>query len=175
MRPSHAALGVTDLVLLAAHVPGRYVAATVRDVVAFYWVGDAERNAMQFLAQLLDKQTAGRTKQASALHVVHERVALPDADVRGELMAMLQDYTGVTGCVGVVLLGTGFWASAMRSALTGVRMIATGAPPMKFAQSVEEIMPWFCTTHEERTGSTLQPSQLTSALHHLRDLGESPA
>jgi hypothetical protein len=173
MRPSHAAPGVSDLVL-EAHVPDRYVAATMDGVVAFYWVGDADRSAMQFLGQLLDKQTAGRTRHASAVHVVHERVALPDADVRGELMAMLQDYSSITGCVGVVLLGTGFWASAMRSALTGVRMVAMGAPPMKFAQSVEEIVPWFCATHEERTGSAIHPSRITSALHHLRRLGEGP-
>lgn len=174
MRPSLAAFG-GDLVL-EAHVPGRYVAATVREIVTFYWAGDAERSSMQFLAQVLDKLTANGTKHASALHVVHERVALPNAEVRGELISMLQDYARITGCVGVVLLGSGFWASAMRSALTGIRMIMPmGAPPLKFAQSVDEILPWFCATHEERTGLAPNPAQLGGALKHLRDLAEGPA
>ncbi|HKO94476.1 MAG TPA: hypothetical protein VJU61_25155 [Polyangiaceae bacterium] len=161
---------------LEAHVPGRYVAATAGDIVAFHWVGDAERSAIQQLELLLEKQTASRTKPASALHIVHPRVGLPNAEVRGALISLLEGYARTMGCVGVALLGTGFWASAMRSALTGIRMIVPmGALPMRFAQDVDELLPWFCATHQERTGRALHPASIQAVLHQLRDLAEGPA
>ena len=170
-----AALGAGDFAL-EAHVPGRYVAATTRDIVAFHWVGDAERSAIQLLEQLLDRQTASRTKPASALHIVHPRVGLPNAEVRGALISLLEAYARTMGCVGVALLGTGFWASAMRSALTGIRMIVPmGALPMRFAQDVDELLPWFCATHQERSGHALHPASIQAVLHELRDLAEGPA
>lgn len=169
------ALAVSDFAL-EAHVPGRYVAATTRDIVAFHWVGDAERSAIQLLEQLLDRQTASRTKPASAIHVVHQRVGLPNGEVRGALISLLEAYARSMGCVGVALLGTGFWASAMRSALTGIRMIVPmGALPMRFAQGLDDLLPWFCSTHQERTGHALQPASLQATLHQLRDLAEGPA
>jgi hypothetical protein len=171
MLPSLAAPGVANLAL-EAHVPGRYIAATVGQVITFYWSGDADRSSMKFLDQLLEKLTAGHKKPASAVHVVHERVSLPDAAVRSDLMELMQRYAPTTGCFGIVLLGAGFWASAMRSALTGVRMLTPGAPPMKFAQSVDEVLPWFCVTHQERTDQALDAAQLSAALRYLRETAE---
>jgi len=170
----HDALAVGGLAL-EAHVPGRYVAATLPELVAFHWVGDAERSGIQCLEQLLDRQSANRTKPVSALHVVHERVGLPNAEVRGALISLLEAYARTMGCVGVALLGTGFWASAMRSALTGIRMIVPmGALPMRFVQGVDEVVPWLCATHQERTGQALNPASIHFALTQLRDVAEGP-
>jgi uncharacterized membrane protein len=47
---------------------------------------------------------------------------------------MMASFAGATVCVGVPLMGNGFWASAMQSLLTGMRLVA---PPrlwtMRFA------------------------------------------
>jgi hypothetical protein len=173
-RPSIAAPGTEGLVL-EAHVPGRYVAATSQSIIAFYWLGDAEPEGVQRLDQLCEKQTAGRTRPFSAVHVVHAGAGLPTAEVRNGLIAIMRRYADVTCCLGVVLLGAGFWASAMQSALTGVRMVVpSGGAQMRFGTTSNEIIPWLASAHAKRTGERLGEAQLLSMVQQLRKLGDAP-
>jgi hypothetical protein len=163
----------TDGFVLEAHAPGRYVAATCPSIVAFYWLADAEREGVQLLEQLCEKQTAARTLPASAIHVVHARAGLPNAELRNSLIASMRRFADVTCCLGVVLLGAGFWASAMQSALTGVRMVVPSAgAQMRFGNSADEIVPWLVATHAKRTGDHLSEAQLVSMVQRLRILGD---
>jgi hypothetical protein len=67
---------------------------------------------------------------------------------------MISEFADVTVCVGVVLRGNGFWASAMQSVLTGMQLVA---PPrrwhMRFAVRESEITDWVAKAHEHRTSA----------------------
>lgn len=155
-RASMTAVRSSEGFTVEAHVPGRYVGATAGNLIAFYWIADADLEGARFLHRVCEKQTQGRTRIASAIHIVHPRVSLPSAEVRSQLVASMEAFSEVTCGIGVVLLGTGFWASAMRSALTGIRMvIRTGASQMRFGQSPGEIIAWLASTHESATDEPL--------------------
>jgi hypothetical protein len=157
--------------MVEAHEVGRYAAGTAPGLIVFSWTDDARVETIQFLEQLCEKQSAGRTRCLSALHVIHPGVGLPSSDVRAALVAAMKRYADVIACMGVVLLGAGFWASAMQSALTGIRMLApVGASQLRIAGSCEEILPWLIAGHEERTGERLSEAVLLSSLEQLSNL-----
>ena len=170
MRPLAAAPGVEPFVV-EAHVPGRYAAGTARSLIVFSWVDDAAVDTIQYLEQLCEKQSLGRTRCVSALHVIHPGVGLPSADVRVALVAAMKRYADVLGHMGVVLLGAGFWASAMQSALTGIRMLApVGGSQLRIASSAAEIVPWLVSGHEKHTGERLNDTLLHAAFEQLSGL-----
>lgn len=170
MRPLNAAL-TSEPFLLEAHVANRYAAGTARGLIVFSWVDDATPDAIQLLEQLCEKQSAGRTRCVSALHVIHPRVGLPGSEVRGALVAAMKRYANVLGSMGVVLLGAGFWASAMQSALIGIRMLApVGGSQLRVASSLEEIVPWIVAGHESRAGERLGEGLLYGAADQLLSL-----
>src|SRR5689334_3201036 len=142
MRPLTAAAGFEPFTL-EAHVAGRYAAGSIRNAIVFSWQDDAAVETIQLLEQLCEKQTAARTRCVSALHIIHPAVGLPSADVRSALVSAMKRYSDVLGCMGVVLQGAGFWASAMQSALIGIRMLApVGGSQLRVSASLEEIVPW---------------------------------
>jgi hypothetical protein len=157
--------------VLEAHVVGRYAAGTTRGAIVFCWLDDATVETVQFLEQLCEKQSAARTRCISALHVIHAGVGLPSSDVRTALVASMKRYASVLGSMGVVLLGAGFWASAMQSALLGVRMLApVGVSQLRVGASLEEIVPWLVAGHEQRTQEKLSESSLLAAAERLTNL-----
>ncbi|HEX6239256.1 MAG TPA: hypothetical protein VFZ61_00125, partial [Polyangiales bacterium] len=106
-----------------------------------------------------------------ALHVIHPGVGLPTSDVRVALVAAMKRYADVLGCMGIVLLGAGFWASAMQSALTGIRMLApVGGSQLRISSSVTEIIAWLVAGHEKQTGERLSDPALLAAFEQLSSL-----
>jgi hypothetical protein len=173
MRPSFAHGGQQEL-HITAHVPERFVAGTLANVVLFYWTGDGTIESVQVLERLIEQQTAGFTRKASAMHLIHQRVSLPDAQVRAGLVAAMKRAADFTGCIAIVMLGGGFWASAIQSALTGMRMLApTGSSTMRFGSNPAALSDWFVTEHAERTGERISEQQLLTAAEQLRSAGDA--
>lgn len=170
MSPLTAAAGFEPF-SVEAHVAGRYAAGTSRGLIVFSWADDAAVETVQLLEQLCEKQSEGRTRCVSALHVIHPDVGLPSSDVRVALVAAMKRYADVLGCMGIVLLGAGFWASAMQSALTGIRMLApVGSSQMRIASSPAEIIPWLVAGHEKHVGERLSEAVLLAAFEQLSAL-----
>ena len=170
MRPLTAAPGFEPF-RVEAHVAGRYAAGSSRGAIVFSWADDATVETIQFLEQLCEKQSEGRTRCVSALHVIHPGVGLPSADVRVALVAAMKRYADVLGYMGIVLLGAGFWASAMQSALTGIRMLApVGGSQLRISSSVPEIVAWLVAGHEKHTGERLNEAALFAAFEQLSNL-----
>lgn len=172
MRPLTAPAGLEPFTL-EAHVARRYAAGSIRNAIVFSWLDDATVETIQFLEQLCEKQSAARTRCISALHIIHPGVGLPSADVRTALVGAMKRYSNVLGCMGVVLQGAGFWASAMQSALIGIRMLApVGLSQLRVGASLDEIVPWLVIGHEQRTDERLSESSLLAAVERLASLDD---
>lgn len=104
----------------------------------------------------------------SFIHIAHDGAGLPDAGARHALSQMMAEFANVTVCVGVLLLGNGFWASAMQSALTGLRLLA---PPrrwqMRFAASSTDLAGWVAKLHEQRTQRAIEPAEIATLMDQL--------
>jgi hypothetical protein len=101
----------------------------------------------------------------SFVHLVEDGAGLPDAVARRALAGMMESFSETTVCVGVVLMGNGFWASAMQSVLTSMRLVA---PPrrwtMRFASRMSELSDWLPQLHMERTRQRIDRAELEAVL-----------
>jgi hypothetical protein len=100
----------------------------------------------------------------SNIHIVSESAGVPSEGAREGLIKMADRYEGSLACIGVALLGTGFWASARASAVTGMRMQSPKSPAFKVETSLDAIADWLPSPHMERTGVTLRPTLLRGAM-----------
>jgi len=71
-------------------------------------------------------------------------------------------------CVATVFEGGGFWASALRSIATGMRMVAPRSFSWRINSDIDEIVDWIPDEHVKRTGVRLNRRQFVSALKNAR-------
>ena len=71
--------------------------------------------------------------------------------------------------VGVLLSGGGFWASALRSALSGIlQNLPTARIPLRFFGAPEPLAEWLAPIHEHKTLTRLDPVTLVRRVSEAR-------
>jgi hypothetical protein len=157
---------ITELVLLDDD-PGKYrFYRWQQHVHIVVWVGAAVGETTRRLGRATPKQAPGTRR--SDVHVVTSTTGLPSADARAgfaELMRTMQDDIA---CLGVVIESGGFWASAMRSAVIGIGMMAPKSLPFRALGSFDDVAAWLPAEHQRRTGVALDSAGLRSALTEAR-------
>lgn len=157
---------------LAAHVPGRFVAATLRNVILFYWLDDGRVEDVQLLDGLCERLQKSHG-MLSAVHLVKEGVGLPTAPVRKALASSMDRFADASACIAVVMLGAGFWASALQSAITGIRMMsATRDSQLRFMRDTEALKGWFVGEHERISGTRVDELLLLISLEQVKSMGD---
>lgn len=131
------------------------------------WSEQADLAAVQHLCAISDILLA-RYASVSAVHVAASDIGLPSSEVRSALLEMMARYGPHTACLAVVLEGSGFWASAMRSVITGMRMLAPRAFAMRIHDDIADACAWLPFEHEKRTGVALDPEGLRQAVLRAR-------
>lgn len=92
-----------------------------------------------------------RYEKLSAAHVLLDGAAMPSAEARHALQALAERYRGRLACVGTVIAGTGFWASAMRGFVTGMHVIKARPANSTFVSS-HDLAHWLAPQHGIATG-----------------------
>jgi hypothetical protein len=77
---------------------------------------------------------------------------------------MMHEHSTSLACVATVLLGTGFWVSALQSVATGLRMLSPRSFDHRTTNSIESTVAWVPKVHRERTGVEIDPEHLQTAL-----------
>lgn len=131
------------------------------NMVAVGWRGAMDDAAVAQLGQVAHdlKERAGPVRH-SYIHLMTERVQLPDANTRNAIAKVLPGLTEHVGVVVVVLDGSGFWVSALRGFLTGVRVLAPRNFDIRAESSLENVLSWLPAEHEKRTGVAFSREQL---------------
>jgi hypothetical protein len=147
-----------------------------RNVIIASWFGHpASAPAVLHLAtiteQVLERLGPGRV---SYVHLVPSGLALPDAQTRAAFLEITHKHAANTACVAVVIAGSGFWASAMRSFVTGFRMLAPRLFALRISAAVPELLPWFPEEHARFTGVQLDGDELVRQVEYALARGSSP-
>lgn len=88
---------------------------------------------------------------------------------------MMSRYGKTSGCMAIVLMGGGFWVSALQSLITGLRMLSGPNPPLlRFAREVGEVRAWLPREHLVRTGERIDEGRLMSAIEEPVTLRDRP-
>lgn len=145
---------------------GRYGFWSFRNVAINVWLQPPEVIAVERLIGLTRHMIAANPGGFSAVHYVPGGMALPTGDARQALVRLSSASDHGIACVGVVLAGGGFWASTVRSAVTGIQILARVEFSIRIAASVAELLTWFPRGHLAQTGVSVPPEQLESAIHY---------
>jgi hypothetical protein len=104
----------------------------------------------------------------SSLHFIVNGSGLPDAAAREELNKVATRFAEHVACLGTVIDGRGFWASAIRSFFTSLVLFSRLPYKAHYAASIPELAKWVVGPHEERTHVRLSPEELERAMSNVR-------
>jgi hypothetical protein len=104
----------------------------------------------------------------SVVHLISKGPALPDGPTRERLKTLMEGNSKTLACVAIVLDGRGFWASAVRSFLVGLRLVSPRTINMQVFSTSEEVAAWLPEIHLQRTRVKVEPSELLRAIEAVR-------
>jgi hypothetical protein len=106
----------------------------------------------------------GSSTVRSYVHMVPNAVALPDAEARAGLRYIMNRYEPFIACAAVLLDGSGFWASAMRNVVIGLRLLASTPFAYRVDTSLDDVLAWLPDEHYRRTGVRIVPNDVRTLL-----------
>lgn len=150
----------TDLLLLAS-APAVYAFYRFDNVAINVWTGQPTGEAIGVLAELTTKSRKSCPRGISSVHWMVNGVGLPTPEAREGLRLLAHRDGDHIACVGVVLCGDGFWASALRSALSGILLVGPKSPfALRLYGTGEELAGWLPGEHVRRTQTPLEAPTL---------------
>jgi hypothetical protein len=149
---------------LAAIEQGVCAIGRWRNVVVIVWKSAGTQPAAEKLARLTSQMRITHLEGVSHIHLVKNRAGLPDSAARTVLVNIMREHSDGIGNCAVVIGGTGFWASTMRSAITSMRLISPRSFEMRLHGTSAEILDWLPDAHEARTGVKLAREVLARLL-----------
>jgi hypothetical protein len=104
----------------------------------------------------------------SDVHLVTRAVGLPNAATRAALIEASRIGTPHLAAVGVWLAGTGFWASAVRSFVTGLNVVLREPYELRMFAELEDLAAWLPPAHESGTGVSINAPRLLGMLQRAQ-------
>lgn len=151
-----------------------YLFAGYHNVLIAIWTaqGTGERIAA------LDRVTAPFARKHpegfSSVQFIAKGLPLANSEARERLIALMRRHHDELGCIGTVLDGSGFLASATRSLILGMRLLAPQSFDMQTYASIPELSAWLPGPHAKRTGVTLDRAKLQDVLTELHGEAVGP-
>jgi hypothetical protein len=154
----------SDVITVIDEEPGQFVFGVHRNMTLVVWKGKVTTAGVARLTAVTRKVVAQCPLGFSTIHLVCEGTALPDAETRAAVQQLMTDFAREVACVGVVVGGDGFWASALRATVTGLWQTVPRSFEMRVCGSCDAAATWICPRHLQRTGTALHAGALTEAL-----------
>ena len=139
------------------------------NITIVVWYGKPTVTAAEQLARVSQRRRAEFEQGISAVHMVQGTFEMPDAATRDTFVKLLRDGGGKLAVVCVVIRGGGFWASAMRSLVTGLRVLSRGSFDLGLHTEISAAVDYLLPRHHAKTGVPISPEQLTAVLSELFD------
>lgn len=147
--------------------PGAFYIGSWQGIVMVRWERTADLEAVQRLAKVSTALVSDQTvPRRSNVHIISESAGVPSAAARAGFVDLMKEHADRMACVCIVVEGSGFLASAMRSFLTGMRLLAPRAFQYRLFGSVDEVVAWLPAEHRARTGSEVDTRRFAQVLAH---------
>jgi len=144
--------------------PGAFIFGSWKNVFVGVWESQATLPAVERMVRATNVLNDLHPDGRSTIHIVAHGAGLPTADVRAHFVGALKNNAGKLACVAVVVGGTGFWTSALRSFVTGLRWLAPRSFDFRMSTTIEDVAKWLPAEHGKRTGVDLDPRRLVQVL-----------
>lgn len=163
---------VTNDITPLRSVRGHMSLSVYQNVSITVWVAHATVPVVQCLQEATKVMISRFPNGHSSVSFVLDGVGAPTP----EAQVMLQRALGARSQIlvsGIVLEGSGFWASALRGMLNNSYREAQAKIALKIVTSVDSLVGWFCEEHSARTGVELAPMAFRDVLQQARQMGET--
>jgi hypothetical protein len=144
--------------------PNGFVFGSWKNVLIAIWKGQATAARVERLKRAIEVMSEHTPGYRSNVHVILEGAALPTAEARASLVALMKRNRDALAAVVIVVSGTGFWSSALRSAMTGLRVLAPTSFGFQVAATIDHVVNWLPAVHERSCGVKLDPEELGDVL-----------
>lgn len=149
--------------------PGVCAVASWHNFVITVWVAAGTQAAVERLARVTAVMCEQHPEKVSHVHLLKNGIGLPSADARAGLVQIMKDHgTSVAACA-VMVGGTGFWASAMRSTITAMRMLAPRVFELRLHGTLDEILEWLPDAHRQTTGVDIPDDAIARVLRNAEN------
>jgi hypothetical protein len=130
-----------------------------RNVSIAVWATQATIPLVNELVKLAEQLDARYAKTSTA-HLIINNAQVPTPEARVALNALTDRFQSKLVCVVTLVEATGFWASTMRSFLTGLHLLGRREFKNKIAANVHEAATWLAATHSARTNDVFDAAEL---------------
>jgi hypothetical protein len=144
--------------------PGVCRIAGLRNVMILSWSARATGPAVAHISVATQRMIAAYPTGMSAVHLIANKAGVPTPEARSGLMKIMSEQSKHLACVGVVVGGSGFWASTMRSFVTGMRFMTPRNFDLRLHGTFEEILTWLPKEHTKVTGVPVDEVALARVL-----------
>jgi hypothetical protein len=144
--------------------PGRFVFGAWKNVLVIVWKSQATAKSVARFSKTSDMMAARWPGCRSNVHVIQDGAALPTSEARAGFLTLMKRNRESLACIAIVIAGNGFWSGALRSAMTGLRMLAPRSFAFRVVGSSEDVVQWLPAAHEAKTGVSLDPRRLKAVL-----------
>lgn len=147
--------------------PGAFYIGSWQGIVMVRWERTADVEAVERLGKVSTALMADPTyPRRSNVHIISETAGVPSAAARAGFVELMKEHADRMACVCIVVEGSGFLASAMRSFLTGMRLLAPRAFQYRLFGTVEDVVAWLPPEHRARAGHDLDARRFAQVLAH---------
>jgi len=153
--------------------PGRFRFSLWRNVSMTTWTAQATLEAGHRILRLSRQLNLELPQGRSLIMFVCAGAPVPE-QAASELLTEVYNrkLSGIV-CIATVLEGSGFWASAILSKITSMRIAGGNDMAVRTQETIDEVVKWLPREHEQRTGVKLDPDELKAVMISVRALGTS--
>jgi hypothetical protein len=126
------------------------------------WHKQATADALVRLSRVVENVRAEYPRGRSSVHVVIGGAAPPTDEAQAAFVRLASDPH--LACLGVVFLGSGFWASGLRANSTRITVKSGAKAVFRHHETIEELTSWLPEEHEKRTGVKVRADTLISVI-----------
>lgn len=137
------------------------------NITIFVWHAKPTLVAAQQLSVVSQRRRAAFAHGISVVHLVQVTFEMPDGPTRDEFVRLLRDGGGKLAVLCMIVGTSGFWASALRSLITGLRVLSRGTFDIGFHMDIAESVEYLHSRHLAKTGVTIDDEHFTGVLTKL--------
>lgn len=149
---------------------GEFAVCRFGDVLIVAWPRQASAAAVGRLKVVSVAINRGPRPVAASVHMVGEGAAIPSAEARAGFIDLIQNHGRPARALSVVLGGNGFWASALRSVVLGMRMVTQRPFALTFHSDTPSSAQWLAKESQGFGGQPVNPDELAHAMDHVMRL-----
>jgi hypothetical protein len=147
--------------------PGQHAFYTWQNIMITCWSQRATGPAIEKVAHYREQLDRAHPEGVSVIYLIANEAGLPTPEARAGVKDLMTRFSKKRACLAILIQGEGFWASAMRAVVTGVRMLVPLNFPMQIFGRVNELAAWLPERHAQQTGVRVAPAELGVVLERL--------